>query len=184
MEGISGVFGVDAAGDEKGQGDPEKGEGRGKSDTKDKRKVGNGGGVLEDMSDTCKLSWKARLIGFLVCALVGVVLVGLGYFFIMTHKIPPFAVTYSLGSVVAIMSTGFLVGPLRQFNAMLEKGRIVFTIIFVLAIVATIVTGVKKLLIPCVICMVVQVIAFILYSLTYIPVVGHFLRKTCPIPGL
>lgn len=155
-----------------------------KKDSKDKKEeevFGNGGGVLEDVDAACTLSWKARLAGFIVCFLVSVVLVGLGYLFIVLRKIPAFAVVYSIGAIVAILSTGFLVGPMKQFKVMMEKGRIVATIIYVAAIIVTIVVGVKKMLIPAIICMVLQVLAFIFYSLTFMPFVGRYIKRKCSI---
>lgn len=153
-------------------------------ETKEKETVGNGGGVLEDVDAASTLSWKARLAGFIACFVVALVLVGLGYLFIVLRKIPAFAVVYSIGSIVAILSTGFLVGPMRQFMVMMEKGRIVATIIYIVAIIVTIVVGVKKKLIPAIICMVVQVIAFIFYSLTFMPFVGRYIKRKCSLPKI
>lgn len=39
--------------------------------------AGNGGGILEDMDSVITLSYKQRLIGFLVCIILGAVIVGL-----------------------------------------------------------------------------------------------------------
>lgn len=38
---------------------------------------GNGGGILEDMDSVITLSYKQRLIGFLVCLAAGALIVGL-----------------------------------------------------------------------------------------------------------
>jgi hypothetical protein len=151
---------------------------------KEGEKVGNGGGVLEDVDEACTLSWKARLIGFGVCFFASLLMIGLGYLFIVLHKIPAFAVVYSIGSLTAILSTGFLVGPMRQFKVMMEKGRVVATIIYLAAIVITIVVGVKKMLIPAILCMILQVVAFIFYSLTFMPFVGRYLKRKCSVPKI
>lgn len=41
------------------------------------RKIGSGGGVLEDMDGYLTLSYKQRLIGFLCCLVAGALIIGL-----------------------------------------------------------------------------------------------------------
>lgn len=145
-----------------------------KGKTKDGLSTGNGGGVLEDMSDACKLSWKQRMIGFVCCAAIGVVLGFLGYLSLImpgVNKFRKFAIIFTLGNIVALMSTGFLVGPMRQLRKMLEGGRIVFTLIYFSMMGLTLFFGFKKKTIPCIICMVLQIIAFICYALSYMPII-------------
>jgi hypothetical protein len=151
--------------------DPEKGDNQ-------KKPVGNGGGVLEDVSDSCKLSWKHRLIGFLICAVMGIVLGFLGYFFIaIKHDFRRFAIVFTLGSIMTVMSTAFLMGPLNQFRLMLQRGRIFATLTWFVAMALTLFFGFKKKLPPTIIFMIVQIIAFIWYSLTYIPFVLFLITR-------
>lgn len=156
---------------------------KGKAGGGGEKPVGNGGGVLEDMSDSCKLSWKQRLIGFVACAVVGVVLGFLGYFFIaVKHDFRRFAIVFTLGSIVTIMSTAFLMGPMNQFRLMLQKGRIYATLTWVVAMGLTLFFGFKKKTVPTVLFMVLQILAFIWYSLTYIPFVLGMLTRAIKKP--
>ena len=86
-------------------------------------------------------------------------------------KIRRFAVIYTVGNIVAILSTGFLVGPMRQFRKMIEGGRIFFTAAYFISMGLTLFFAFKKKLIPCIICLVIQVIAFICYALSYMPII-------------
>ena len=49
----------------------------------------------------------------------------------------PFAVCYSLGNLIALASTGFIVGPWRQCKNMFAGTRFVCTCVFFLSIGAT-----------------------------------------------
>lgn len=156
-------------------------ENREKGTKNDPSSTGNGGGVLEDMSDACKLSWKQRMIGFVSCALIGLVLGLLGYLCLIIpgpNKFRKFAIIFTLGNIVALMSTGFLVGPLKQLKKMLEGGRIVFTLIYFGMMGLTLFFGFKKKAIPCIICMVLQIIAFICYALSYMPIIRRVVVRT------
>lgn len=67
-------------------------------------------------ADSCcpKLSFKERLHGVAACFFGGMVLSLLGTMFWWTGKTRPFAILYTLGNVVSICGTGFLIGPKRQ----------------------------------------------------------------------
>ncbi len=56
----------------------------------------------------------------------------------------------------------FLMGPVKQFKKMLEQGRIIATVVYIIAIVATLVvaftSGNPGL---CILCLVIQLLAFI-----------------------
>ena len=74
--------------------------------------------VNSEEENTCfpKLSFKERVIGFVVCTILGyaISIISLGSFLgVATGKPEKFAIMYSLGNVIALMGTGFLVGPSR-----------------------------------------------------------------------
>ena len=53
-----------------------------------------------------------------------------------------FAMLYSFGNIVALMSTGFLVGPKRQIKAACARKRVIATVVFLAAIIGTILSAV------------------------------------------
>jgi hypothetical protein len=144
---------------------------------KGRKSKGDGGGVLEDMGDVCTLTWKQRLIGFCICSGIGVLLCVLSYITLVfppgfgPKKIKKFAIIFTVGNIVAILSTGFLVGPMRQFRKMLEGGRIFFTAAYLISMGLTLFFAFKNKLVPCIICLIIQVIAFICYALSYMPII-------------
>ena len=101
--------------------------------------------VAEQVEESCckacpRLSWKQRLIGFSLCFALGVV-VELGSFMRIVELVggnpKPFAVTYSLGNVIAICSSFFLAGPYKQCKSMLAPTRVIATATYLVAIGAT-----------------------------------------------
>merc|ERR1711865_153215 len=76
---------------------------------------------LEDqLEENCpSLTWTQRLIGFVLCCGVGMLLT-LGSFFrfskCLSGDCSSFAIIYSVGNLIAIAATFFLTGPVKQFN--------------------------------------------------------------------
>lgn len=90
-----------------------------------------------------------------------------------TFNLTGFAIMYSLGSIMTIVSMCFLVGPQKQIKNMFENHRLLATIVYLLAIVATLaiafsVSGILGV-VGCIVCVVVQFLAAAWYGLTYIP---------------
>lgn len=132
--------------------------------------TGNGGGILEDIDDACTLSWKQRLIGFSICAVIGVAIAFAGYIRLIVLPQPRiFAILFTLGNITALCSTAFLIGPMKQFKKMFESGRIIATIIYLVSMGLTLFFGIKKKFVLCIIFMIIQIFAFIWYCLSYIP---------------
>ena len=95
-----------------------------------------------------------------------------------------FSVPYSLGIVLALSSTFFLVGPLKQAKMMFHKKRILATIFLILTIAATLVCAlvfsnkkVAGLLVILFLCL--QVVAFFWYAISYIPYARTGIKKLC-----
>ncbi|THH04689.1 hypothetical protein EW145_g5325 [Phellinidium pouzarii] len=95
-----------------------------------------------------KLSKTTRLYGFAAC----------------------FAILYGFGTIISLAGTGFIVGFFKQLELMFKPTRIITSIIF-LASVAMIFVGAfvigSGLL--CIILVIVQFLAYIWYTLSYIP---------------
>jgi hypothetical protein len=63
---------------------------------------GNGGGILEDMDSYITLSYKQRIIGFLLCLIAGAIIVGLSYVSLYFMNIRLFVVFFSIGNIIAL----------------------------------------------------------------------------------
>eukprot|EP00658_Telonema_sp_P-2_P075156 TRINITY_DN6458_c0_g1_i1.p1 TRINITY_DN6458_c0_g1~~TRINITY_DN6458_c0_g1_i1.p1 ORF type:complete len:176 (-),score=31.72 TRINITY_DN6458_c0_g1_i1:403-930(-) len=135
--------------------------------------------VGDFFNENCpSLSFKQRMIGFVICASVGYLL-AFGSFFrfakCLAGDCTRFAVIYSLGNIIALAATFFLVGPCKQVKQMFSETRRVATIVFLCAIACTITFALVKGLSPkvrvtlIVISCLVQLLAWIWYCLSYIP---------------
>ena len=138
------------------------------------------------------LTFKQRLWGFGICFGIGCI-VSLGsmlFWHKLLHGNPgPFAINYTLGNLISVASTFFLMGPHRQLKRMSHPTRAGVALVFVLSAAATLVCAfllpsMTPQLSPIVIaviivaCMVVQFSAFFWYALSYIPY-GRRMCKAC-----
>jgi len=111
-----------------------------------------------------------RLYGFVGCYAAGLVLSILGTVFFFAFGLSLFAVLYALGTVVSLIGTGFLIGFSKQLKLMFKPVRIVASIVF-LAMIGMI--FISAFLLNngtlCIIFLVLEYIAFLWYTLSYIP---------------
>jgi len=116
------------------------------------------------------LSKTQRLYGFIGCTIAGFVLSILGVIFLTFGWLVIFALMYGLGTIVALVGTGFVIGFFRQLKLMFKPVRIVATIVFLASIglifVGAFVLGNGVLSI---IFVIVQFLAYTWYTLSYIP---------------
>ncbi|KAG2433923.1 hypothetical protein HXX76_008275 [Chlamydomonas incerta] len=127
-------------------------------------------GLVGQLDEAMTLSWKNRLIGFGCCLAVGLLLTLISIPMLWTMQITKFAVMYSVGSVVSVLSTLFLMGPVKQFQRMMEEKRILATIVYILSIAGTLTiafTTHNPAL--CLIMLVIQILALVWYCVTWIP---------------
>ncbi|PFH34527.1 SFT2 family protein [Besnoitia besnoiti] len=119
------------------------------------------------------LTLTERLLGWLTCFLGGLVIssLALGSFQdLIRGKSTKFAVAYTLGNCVGLLGTAFLVGFRRQMEGMMEKSRLWCSLAFAASIIGTLLCSVFLPVAPLVIlCLIVQWLAYIWYSLSYIP---------------
>ncbi|GBG00592.1 hypothetical protein Rsub_13323 [Raphidocelis subcapitata] len=135
--------------------------------------------ALEDATPT--LSWRQRAIGFGVCFGVGMLFSFLSLISLWTFQLTGFAVLYSLGAILSLASTAFLMGPCRQLKSMMQSGRWIATTVYLAAIVGTLavafnVKGALGALLVLVL-LVIQLAAFVWYALTYVPGGTAFLGR-------
>ena len=129
---------------------------------------------------------KYRIIGFIVCFIVGFALSILsGILFIFGMFAPyKFAILFTLGNICSILSSLFIVGPCGQIKNMFAKTRIIATILVLFFIVFTLVYALviykdkvgHKILLWIIIAL--QFAANIWYLLSYIPF-GRTACKKC-----
>ncbi|XP_042893897.1 vesicle transport protein SFT2A-like isoform X1 [Penaeus japonicus] len=129
--------------------------------------------------DTNSLSWSTRVKGFAICFVLGFLfsLLGSALFFLPKGTIL-FAIFYTLGNVMAISSTCFLMGPVNQCKKMFAKTRIIATIIMFVALIMTLIAAFvvhKKAL--ALLMVLIQFLAMTWYSLSYIPYARDAAKK-------
>jgi len=116
------------------------------------------------------MSYQTRLRGFVACFILGWVLSFCSVIAVSLGNINGFVLLYSLGNAVAIFATMFLMGPMRQLRAMFAPVRVIATLIFLGLLVGTIVVAVQtKNFVAVLICVILQFLAGVWYSISYIP---------------
>lgn len=130
--------------------------------------------------DQTTLSWSTRIKGFAICFIVGILCSFLGSFALFLQKgLAVFAVFYTLGNIISLASTCFLMGPFNQLKKMFASTRIIATILVFVSIGLTLFAalhlhnpGLALLFI------IIQSLAMTWYSLSYIPYARDAVKKT------
>ena len=136
----------------------------------------------DNMGTHCpSLSFKQRMIGFLACFVFGVLLdlLAWGSLVGLMHGEPyEFAVFFTAGQLVAILGSAFLVGFKRQFKSMFHKKRWFVTVLYLGAMVMTLVSALV-LVNPglTLVFLIITVLAYLWYVITYIPCGQRFMKK-------
>ncbi|KAB2618927.1 vesicle transport protein SFT2B [Pyrus ussuriensis x Pyrus communis] len=131
---------------------------------------------MDDFNRNCTLSTKQRLYGFSICLAAGITctLLSMLVFF---HPIK-FAITFTLGNLLSLGSTAFLIGPKRQVSMMLDPVRIYATAVYLASIVIALFCALyvhNKLL--TLLAILLEFGALIWYSLSYIPFARSMVSK-------
>ena len=140
---------------------------------------GSTGGTKEDdgLVRVCKccppLTFKQRVVGAFVCLALGAFL-SLGSLTSLAKLLLgnpiPFAFKYTLGNLLSLGATSFLVGPLRQCRDMMAPSRKLASLVYFFTLVGTLLcifvlhSGLLSLLF-----IVLQFVALTWYVLSYIP---------------
>lgn len=137
------------------------------------------GNIITQVIDSNSLSWSTRVKGFAICFILGFLfsLLGSALFFLPKGTIL-FAIFYTLGNVMALSSTCFLMGPVNQCKKMFAKTRIIATIIMFVALIMTLIAAFvvhKKGL--ALLMVIIQFLAMTWYSLSYIPYARDAAKK-------
>jgi hypothetical protein len=122
-----------------------------------------------------KLTFKERVKGCIGCFFVGMVISLLSFVSWWTGNIPLFAILYTLGNVISLTGSGFLMGPKRQFRNMTRARRRWAAGVYLGSMILTLIVaftmnpkagGTSLLILACVF---VQWCALIWYIASYIP---------------
>uniref|UniRef100_A0AAX7VDH2 Vesicle transport protein n=1 Tax=Astatotilapia calliptera TaxID=8154 RepID=A0AAX7VDH2_ASTCA len=124
--------------------------------------------IIQQMNQASTLGWGTRIKGFIACFVVGAACTVLGVCVLFLPKIgiTLFIVFYTFGNICALCSTMFLMGPMKQLKRMCDKTRALATTLmlwknFGLALLFVI----------------LQVLSFTWYSLSYIPCVREAIMR-------
>jgi len=124
-----------------------------------------------------------RMYGFGICICAGILL-SLSSMFSFTKLVlgqpRDFAIKYTFGNVLAICSTGFLIGPGRQLRNMSASSRWIAALIYLFAMIMTLVSAFKiQIAGITVFFIIIQFCAMVWYCLSYIPFGRQMLAKCC-----
>ncbi|KAK9746366.1 Got1/Sft2-like family [Popillia japonica] len=136
-------------------------------------------GIMAQFSENTTFSWSTRIKGFLICFITGILLSFLGSFALFLNGIKIFAVLYTIGNILSLASTCFLMGPLNQVKKMFAETRAIATILVIVSLTMTLISalwfknaGLALLFI------IIQSLAMTWYSLSYIPYARDAVKKT------
>ncbi|KAL6107612.1 uncharacterized protein ACO6RY_18345 [Pungitius sinensis] len=136
--------------------------------------------VLETVNEASTLGWGTRMKGFVACFVVGgaCALLGVCLLFLPRIGITLFIVFYTFGNLCTICSTMFLMGPMKQLKRMCDKTRALATALMLTCLVLTLCAvfwwknfGLALLFV------ILQVLSFAWYSLSYIPFMRDAILK-------
>jgi len=99
--------------------------------------------IITQINDASTLSWSTRIKGFCILFVLGIFFSFLGSLALFLHKgMVTFAVFYTMGNITSLMSTCFLMGPIKQIKKMFAPTRAIATIVVLVMIVLTLITAI------------------------------------------
>lgn len=142
------------------------------------------------MEEAMTMSYKNRLIAFVVCLASGVFFTALSTLMLPLILIKPhkFAVSYSLGNLLMLGSTMFLVGPKKQISNMCTGHRAMASAAYFGSMVGTVYSALfLRISVLVIFFIAIQFVALVWYSLSYIPfgrqLAARFVKPTLKILG-
>ncbi len=139
-------------------------------------------GVLEKACSCCPaMTYRQRLAGFAVCSVMGLLLsisalTSLGG--LLVGNPGPFAFKYTLGNLLSLASSTFMVGPAKQCRDMASPERRVASLVYVCSLCGTVwALFVAKLRIVSFVFVILQFGALTWYMFSYVPYGRAFLTR-------
>jgi len=139
-------------------------------------------GFVSQALDASSLSMGTRMKGFGICFAIGVLACVLGSLSLALNplNLKLFAGLYTIGNLMAVGSTLFLMGPMKQLTTMFAPTRAVASIVMLVALLLTLCSafwwkkGVLALMF-----VVIQFLAMTWYAISYIPYARDAVLKCC-----
>ncbi|KAI4347430.1 hypothetical protein L6164_008244 [Bauhinia variegata] len=131
---------------------------------------------MDEFNHNCTLSTTQRLYGFAICFVAGLTCTLLSMLVFL--KPIKFAITFTLGNLLSLGSTAFLIGPKRQVTMMLDPVRIYATAIYLASMIIALFCALyvhSKLL--TLLAIILEFGALVWYSLSYIPFARTMVSK-------
>lgn len=131
---------------------------------------------IDDFTRNCTLSTKQRFYGFATCLAAGLTCTLLSM--LVFFNPIKFGITFTLGNLLALGSTAFLIGPKRQVTMMLDPVRIYATAIYLASIIIALFSALyvhNKFL--TLLAIILEFGALIWYSLSYVPFARSMVSK-------
>ncbi|WVR00149.1 hypothetical protein IAU59_007291 [Kwoniella sp. CBS 9459] len=110
-----------------------------------------------------------RIGGFAACFVGGLGISLLGAILLFLGATGAFATLFAVGGIVSLIGTGFLIGFKTQLEKMFKPVRVVATVLLFASIVMTFVSAFVLPTLLCIVFVIVQYLAYLWYSLSYIP---------------
>ncbi|KAK4567273.1 hypothetical protein RGQ29_003187 [Quercus rubra] len=131
---------------------------------------------MDDFNRNCTLSTKQRLYGFAICFVAGLTCTLLSM--LVFFNPIKFGMTFTMGNLLSLGSTAFLIGPKRQVTMMLDPVRIYATALYLASMIIALFCALyvhNKLL--TLLAIILEFGALIWYSLSYIPFARSMVSK-------
>ncbi|WWC72056.1 uncharacterized protein I206_106016 [Kwoniella pini CBS 10737] len=110
-----------------------------------------------------------RIGGFAACYVGGLGVSLLGAILLFLGATGAFATLFGVGAILSLLGTGFLIGFKTQLEKMFKPVRIIATILLFISIIMTFISAFVLPAILCIVFVIIQYLAFLWYSLSYIP---------------
>lgn len=137
----------------------------------------------DDESLCPTLSFKQRIIGFVICLGIGMFISVMSFIVLFQQDYTTFGILNTVANIITVLSSLFLAGPLKQLKKMFEETRWIATGIFLLSMILTFVVAlVLKIAWLTLICVFIQYLAMTWYGLSYIPFARNAIKRLvgCP----
>ncbi|PIA49012.1 hypothetical protein AQUCO_01300098v1 [Aquilegia coerulea] len=124
--------------------------------------------LIDESDELCSLSPLQRIYAFAVSMAVGLIFMLLSL--VVIAKPIKFAVLFTMGNILAVGSTAFLLGPAQQGRMMFDSVRVYASAIYIGSVILALICAIlihNKLLTLLVI--IIEICALMWYSLSYIP---------------
>ncbi|CAO3700419.1 unnamed protein product [Rhizopus stolonifer] len=119
-----------------------------------------------------------RFYAFGISFLVGLLLSIVSTLLLITGNVPGFAILYSIGNVISILSLTFIIGLKKQFSTMFAPVRFWATVVYLGLLVLTLILSITlRLFFLSLILVIIQFMALVWYSASYIPYGREVIRR-------